>query len=105
MALEELPIDDQRTEFERIVRLNPVVEAILARLEALALPDCWLSAGALFQTVWNVLSQRDPAAGIRDYDINYSDAPGLSWDAEAATIRAALDRLAGIEAEIEIRNE
>jgi uncharacterized protein len=57
-------------QFERIVRLNPVLDAIIGRMDALDLPDCWLAAGALFQTVWNVLCDRDPQAGIRDYDLN-----------------------------------
>jgi hypothetical protein len=105
MTLQELSTGEQTAQFERIVRLNPVVEAILARMGTLALPDCWLAAGALFQTVWNVLSERDPAEGIRDYDLNYFDASDLSWEAEDAAIRAALDGLAGIDAEIEIRNE
>jgi uncharacterized protein len=105
MSLSELSIDEQAAELERIVRLNPAVAAILERMERLALPDCWLAAGALFQTVWNVLSERDPQAGIRDYDLNYFDASDLSWEAEDAAITAAMTQLNGIEAEIEIRNE
>ena len=105
MAFEHATIDIQVSQFERIVRLNPVVEAILGRMDALELPDCWLAAGALCQTAWNVLSDRDPMAGIRDYDLDYFDASDLSWEAEAAAVSAALARLAGIDAEIEIRNE
>jgi uncharacterized protein len=105
VVLDELPIDEQAAEFERIVRHNPVVESILGRLESLELPDCWLAAGALFQTVWNVLCDRDPQAGIRDYDLNYFDASDLSWEAEDEAVRAALAQLGGIEAKIELRNE
>jgi uncharacterized protein len=92
-------------QFERIVRLNPIVGAILERMDGLELPDCWLAAGALFQTVWNVLCERDPRAGIRDYDLNYFDASDLSWEAEDAAIAAAMAQLDGIDAEIQIRNE
>lgn len=70
----------------------------------LELTDCWLAAGALFQTVWNALSGRDPQAGILDYDLNYFDSSGLSWEAEDRAITAAAAVLGGIEANIQIRN-
>ncbi len=54
-----------------MVLSNPWVAVVVERLPQLGLPDCWLTAGALFQTVWNCLSAREPWAGIRDYDVNY----------------------------------
>jgi uncharacterized protein len=105
MAIDEQPIARQLAEFERIVRLNPIVEELLTWMRDLSLPDCWLAAGALFQTVWNVLSDRDPQAGILDYDINYFDASDLSWEAEDKAITRAAGLLNGIPAEIQIRNE
>jgi hypothetical protein len=74
-------------------------------MRCVSLPDCWLSAGALFQTVWNVLSDRDPQAGILDYDINYFDDSDLSWEAEDEAITRAAVAFAGMPAEIQIRNE
>lgn len=90
---------------ERLIGTNPVVVAILDRMPRLGLPDCWLAAGAVFQTVWNVLSERDPQTGILDYDVNYFDASDLSWVAEDRAIRMAADLFDGIEAEIQVRNE
>ena len=58
--------------------------AILDRLPELALPDAWLVAGCLFQTVWNLQAGRTPEAGIRDYDLFYFDDGDLSEAAEAA---------------------
>ena len=40
--------------------------AILERLPSLDLPDAWLVAGCLFQTVWNLQAGRMPTAGIRN---------------------------------------
>jgi hypothetical protein len=48
--------------------------AILERWGELALPDGWLVAGCLFQTVWNVRSGCAPEAAIKDYDLFYFDA-------------------------------
>lgn len=53
---------------------NPANRAILERLPALGLPDAWLVAGCLFQTVWNLRTGRPPMDGIRDYDLFYFDA-------------------------------
>ena len=61
---------------------NPHNRAILEGLPALGLPDAWLVAGCLFQSVWNQLCGRPPEAGIRDYDLFYFDATDLSAEAE-----------------------
>lgn len=58
--------------------------AILERLPELDLPDAWLVAGCLFQTVWNLRTGRAPEDGIRDYDLFYFDAADLSAATEAA---------------------
>ncbi len=105
MGIDEQPVTAQLAEFERLVRLNPIIEQLLGRMSGVALPDCWLAAGALFQTVWNVLSDRDPQAGILDYDINYFDDSDLSWQAENDAIAHAAAVFEGIPAEIQIRNE
>ncbi|WP_258060270.1 MULTISPECIES: nucleotidyltransferase family protein [unclassified Arthrobacter] len=52
---------------------NPVNGRILQLAPLLGVSDWWLTAGASFQTVWNVLEGRDPQAGIRDYDLFYFD--------------------------------
>src|SRR5690606_37648778 len=66
---------------------NPRVRDVLTRADALDLPDWYLAAGCLFQTVWNVLDGRDPEHGINDYDLIYHDDCDLSWDAEDVVIR------------------
>lgn len=46
--------------FLDLVLSNPTVREILRRTAALALPDWYLTAGCLFQTVWNVLDDQPP---------------------------------------------
>lgn len=84
---------------------NPVVNAILDRMGQLDLPDCYLAAGALFQTVWNCLDGRDPGQGIKDYDVNYFDDRDLSWPAEDSVIQRVTTVLSDLDADIEVRNE
>jgi hypothetical protein len=55
--------------------------------------------------VWNCLTERDPAAGIRDYDLNYFDPADLSWEAEDAVIRRAAELFGDLDAIVEVRNE
>ncbi len=69
------------------------------------LPGWYVTAGCLFQTVWNVVTGRPPTSGIKDYDIFYFDCTGLSWEAEDAVIKAGQEVFAGLSAEVEIRNE
>jgi len=92
-------------EFLALVARNPVVVDVLQRAEALALPDWYLTAGCLFQTVWNVLDGEEPARGIRDYDLFYFDGSDLSWDAEDEVITRAAVAFAGCGGEVEVRNE
>jgi hypothetical protein len=86
-------------ELERVLRASPTVVELLERARALGLPGWYLAAGAVFQTVWNHVTGRDPGHGIRDYDLVYHDASDLSWEAEDAVIRRAGDL------RLEIRNQ
>lgn len=90
--------------FIALVLANDVNREILKRLPELDLPDAWLVSGGLFQTVWNGLTARDPKYGIKDYDIFYFD-PDTSWDAEDTVIKKAREVFAGINADIEIKNQ
>jgi hypothetical protein len=91
-------------EFIEAVLTNPINRAILARFPALDLPDAWLVSGALFQSVWNVLTERPPEHGIRDYDVFYFD-PDVSWSGEDSVIRRAGDAFPDLNVGIEIRNQ
>ncbi len=70
-------------EFIRDALQNRHNQIILERLPSLGLPDAWLVAGCLFQSVWNVRSHRPPEAQIKDYDLFYFDPSDLSAAAEA----------------------
>jgi hypothetical protein len=89
-------------EIEPLLRRNETLVTVLERARALDLPDWYVSAGAVYQTVWNGLTGRPPAAGIRDYDLSYHDASDLSWEAEDAVIRGAASVF---DADVEVRNQ
>jgi hypothetical protein len=105
MDLVSAPVNTQLAAFERMVMTNPVVATIVERMSRLDLPGCYLAAGAVFQTVWNCMSKRDPCSGINDYDIIYFDSTDLSYGAEDTAIRQAAELLNDLETRIEVRNE
>jgi len=93
-----------RDRFLALALKNPVNVAIIDELARLALPEAWLVAGCLAQTVWNVLTNRAVDHGISDYDAFYFD-PDTSWEAEDAVIRELQARLGHLGVKIEIRNQ
>jgi hypothetical protein len=73
---------DSHIAFVDLVRRNSAVAGILDAWPTLDLPDCWLTAGCLFQTIWNLESDREPADQIKDYDLFYFDPADLSAERE-----------------------
>ncbi|MFD9655939.1 MULTISPECIES: nucleotidyltransferase family protein [Streptomyces] len=100
-----LPLDEQLTALKSVLSRNEVLLEVLRRAAALDLPGWYLTAGCLFQTVWNVVTDRPPTKGIKDYDLFYFDDGDLSWEAEDEVIKAARKVFAGLPAEVEVRNE
>ncbi len=79
--------------------------AILQRWRALALPDGWLVAGCLFQTVWNLHDGAEPEARINDYDIFYFDASDVSEAAEQHVQQRVNTVLADLGITAEAKNQ
>lgn len=87
------------------VSLNPTNAAILSRWQELGLPNAWLVAGCLFQTVWNLQCGQRPEHGIKDYDLFYFDASDLSEDAEAEVQDRVNVIFGDLDATIEVANQ
>lgn len=94
-----------RTRFCQDVAKNDAVRAILSRWQRLDLPQSWLVAGCLFQTVWNLQAHRPPAADIKDYDIFYFDAQDLSAAAEGQAQAHVESLLGDLGVKIEVANQ
>lgn len=89
---------------EQILR-NENNREILARFSDLNVPQGFLVAGCLFQTVWNIQHGQQPDAHIKDYDIFYFDADDLSWEAEDAVISRANRIFSDLDVRVEVRNQ
>src|SRR5207249_4223256 len=78
---------------------------LLSVLRGLALPQWRLVAGCLYQTVWNVLTNRPRGTGIKDYDLIYYDGGAPSWEAEDAVIQRVATATRDCVGPVEVRNQ
>lgn len=91
---------------DAIVRASPHLMRVLEIARDLDLPDWRVVSGAVYQTVWNALTGREPDYGIRDYDLFYFDGSDLSYEAEDVVIkRAAAAYPPDLSALVEVRNQ
>ncbi len=79
--------------------------AILERWDHLALPDGWLVAGCLFQTVWNIQSNKSPEAAIKDYDLFYFDPVNTSETSEQEVQARTEHTFRNLGIRIEVTNQ
>lgn len=87
-----------------IAMSNPINVQIAERLPSLGLSQCMLTAGCLFQAVWNHHSNLPPASGVKDYDIFYFDT-ALSWEAENEVITRTRQLFQDLDVNVDIKNQ
>lgn len=88
-----------------IVRADPGLMHVLTTVRGLGLSDWRVFSGAVYQSVWNALTGREPGYGVRDYDLGYFD-PDTSWDAEDVVIkRVAAAFEEPFRSTVEVRNQ
>ncbi len=88
-----------------ILEKNKSVQEILERAGELKMPNWYLGAGGITQTVWNVKHGFCPECGIKDYDLVYYDASDTSYEAENIFIQKGKEMFRNISISIEIRNQ
>lgn len=96
------------TEAERLLDFlegNRSVQLILERAGELGLPNWYLGAGGVTQTVWNAEHGFAPEFGIKDYDLVYYDAADTSRETENAFIRKGAELFRDVPVPVEIVNE
>ncbi|WP_117195587.1 nucleotidyltransferase family protein [Rhizobium terrae] len=93
------------TEIETAVLSNPLVRSIWLEWERLDLPDCWLVAGCLAQTVWNKHFGLPPEYGISDLDLVYFDPDDVSAEREQQHGERIRTVFAHLPVWIDVKNE
>lgn len=74
------------------------------RLRSLSLPGCHLTAGCLFQPIWNKKTGKAADWGIKDYDVFYFDKD-TSWDAEDHVVREVAKVTSDLGVAVKVRNQ
>lgn len=86
------------------LRANALLSEALDRLPSLHLPDWYLGAGCIAQTVWNLAHGMPAHEGILDYDLVYFD-PDLSEAAELSARDRSRALLADLGLRLEVKNQ
>jgi len=98
-------VKDAEVEFRDLLEKNSTVASILDGAPSLEMPNWYLGAGCLPQTIWNELHGFPSTAHIRDYDLVYFDGSDLSYRGEDLHIRAGEKLFSDLGAKVEIRNQ
>lgn len=91
--------------FLKKIQQNTYNKIVLERLPELDLPQAYLVAGCLFQTIWNLNAARPVTENINDYDVFYFENSDLSYEAEDDVIKAAHELFADLPIKVEVRNQ
>ncbi len=80
--MEYKSIFEQNEKFIEIIKQNKELMLILNYISELNLPNFYIAAGAVFQTIWNYYDNKTLNFGIKDIDIIYYDSNNLSKEVE-----------------------
>lgn len=105
MTTQQVPTTSAAERLEAVVTASPVLGPVLERWSSISLPDCWLAAGAVAQTVWNAASSFDPSHGLADIDIVYFDSADLSEASEALHSKRIQSLFSDLSIKIDVKNE
>lgn len=99
-----MPSSCQEDRLLQILQQNSTLMRVLELTPRLNLPNWYLGAGAISQSVWNYLHGYKIDSHIKDYDLVYFDR-NTSYDAEDRFIRTGKELFESINTDVEIRNQ
>lgn len=73
-------INEQLEKFIEIIEKNKELMEMLDYISSLSLPNFYIAAGSVFQTIWNYYDDKDLNSGIKDIDIIYYNPDDLSLE-------------------------
>ncbi len=80
--MEYKSIFEQNEKFIEIIKQNKELMLILNYISELNLPNFYIAAGSIFQTIWNYYDNKPLNYGIKDIDVIYYDKNNLSKEDE-----------------------
>lgn len=100
-------ISEQYETFISILEKNKDLMAVLDYITELKLPNFYIAAGSVFQTIWNYYDEKDLNFGIKDIDVIYYNNSDLSVekDLEYYNIINEYIKSKGFNYEVDVSNE
>lgn len=100
-------IDEQNDMFIKIIKMNKDLIEILNYIEELKLPNFYIAAGSVFQTIWNYLDNKPLTNDIKDIDIIYYDNNNLTKEDEKKLEDKIIDHFnkLGMNYKFDVHNE
>lgn len=87
------------------LKKNDFLWEVINSSDDLNLPNWYVGAGCIAQTVWNNLSNRQSLDGIKDIDWVYFDQNDLSEDAEAKASQRVREKFSHIPVKFDVKNQ
>jgi len=88
-----------------ILSQNRPLYDVIVKMAGFGLPNYYIGAGCIAQTVWNHLCGLELMHGISDIDIAYYDATDLSANAENAVRQRIMHAIEPCTIEVDINNQ
>lgn len=98
---------EQINETISILKQNKPLIDVLNYIEKLKLPNFYIAAGSIFQTIWNYYDNNDLNYNIKDIDVIYYNNKDLSVDKDIEYYKLIIDycNKKGYKYEIDVSNE
>lgn len=98
-------IYEQNEEFVSILKKNKDLMTILDYIYELNLPNFYIAAGSVFQTIWNYYDNKPLNFGIKDIDIIYYDSNNLSKEVEKELEGKIIEHFKELNYKFDVHNE
>lgn len=73
-------LEEQNHKFIEIIHQNQDLMEILDYIDTLHLPNYYIAAGSIFQTIWNYYDHKSLNTGIKDIDVIYYDKNDIALE-------------------------
>src|SRR3989338_9420684 len=98
-------LNEQIENLRKITYKNEFITEVFAHSAELKLPNWYVGAGCIAQTVWNSISDVPPSQNIKDIDLVYFDSSKLSAEAEAAHRDRIQKLLHNLPINLDVKNQ
>ena len=98
-------LNEQVEKSVEILKKNNELMEILDYISELKLPNFYIAAGPIFQTIWNYCDNKPLNSGIKDIDIIYYDSNDLTRESEKTLQDKITDHFKYLNYEFDVNNE